>query len=320
MASGTTAIVTGGAGFIGSAVSVALAARGHRVVAVDSLDTFYDPALKRANIEHTLANVPDGAFELVEADIRDAAAMESLYEARRPALTVHLAARAGVRPSIAQPALYSSVNVEGTTVLLEAARKHAAAAPFLMASSSSVYGNNEKTPFAEDDPVERPISPYAATKRSCELIAATYHELYALPVACLRFFTVYGPRQRPDLAIAKFMRLMRDGEAIPVFGDGSMSRDFTYIDDIVAGVLAAGDHIGEHGYRIWNLGSDHPVRLDEMIAAIAGVLGVEPKIDRQPAPPGDVRRTWCDLTRSRAELGYDPATPFEEGLRRQSEA
>jgi len=315
-----TAIVTGAAGFIGSHVSAALLGRGWRVVGVDSFDAFYERSMKERNIAAVACADRSSAFTLVEADIRDAPAMQELYERERPALTVHIAARAGVRPSIAAPALYSSVNVEGTTVLLEAARRSAPDAPFLMASSSSVYGNNDKTPFAEDDPVEAPISPYAATKRSCELIARTFHELYGMPIACIRFFTVFGPRQRPDLAIAKFMRLIRAGRPIPVFGDGSMSRDYTYIDDIVAGVLAAAERIESHGYRIWNLGSDRPVRLDDMIASIGRVLEARPIIERLPVPPGDVLRTYADLTRSRAELGYEPATEFEEGLRAQAHA
>jgi UDP-glucuronate 4-epimerase len=187
----------------------------------------------------------------------------------------------------------------------------------VIASSSSVYGNNPKAPFAEDDRVDAPISPYAATKKACELIAHAHHAITRQPVACLRFFTVYGPRQRPDLAIATFMRRTARAEEIEVFGDGSMSRDFTYIDDIVAGVLAALDRIPRFGYRVWNLGSDRPIRLDAMIGAIAAVVGAEPRIRRLPVQPGDVERTWADLTRSRAELGYAPSTPFDEGLRRQ---
>ncbi len=315
-----TAIVTGAAGFIGSHVSAALLGRGWRVVGVDSFDAFYERSMKERNIAAVASADRSSALTLVEADIRDAPEMQELYERERPALTVHIAARAGVRPSRAAPALYSSVNVEGTTVLLEAARRSAPDAPFLMASSSSVYGNNDKTPFAEDDPVEAPISPYAATKRSCELIARTFHELYGMPIACIRFFTVFGPRQRPDLAIAKFMRLIRAGRPIPVFGDGSMSRDYTYIDDIVAGVLAAAERIESHGYRIWNLGSDRPVRLDDMISSIGRVLEARPIIERLPVPPGDVLRTYADLTRSRSELGYEPATEFEEGLRAQAHA
>ena len=314
-----TTLITGAAGFIGSHLARALLDRGERVIGLDDFNDFYDPAVKRARAEE-LARAGGDRFALIEADIRDEAGVEAAYGLHRPGATIHLAARAGVRPSIAAPALYASVNVAGTAVMLEAARKAHPGGPFLLASSSSVYGNNEKVPFAEGDDVEAPISPYAATKRSCELLARTCHELYGLPVACLRFFTVYGPGQRPDLAIATFMRLISAGEPIPVFGDGSMRRDHTYIDDIMAGVLAARDRIGAHGYRIWNLGSDRPVRLDDLIGMIGSVVGREPTIDRRPVPPGDVVRTCADLTRSRAELGYEPRTPLEDGLRRQFEA
>lgn len=316
------ALVTGAAGFIGSHLSAALLRSGRSVIGLDNLDDFYDPALKRANLNAVEAaqDLRDARFEFVHADIRDANAVTALYASRSPSATFHLAARAGVRPSIAQPALYASVNLEGTTTLLEAARLHAQAAPFVLASSSSVYGNNAKVPFSEDDPVDAPISPYAATKRACELIARTYHELYRLPVACIRFFTVFGPRQRPDLAIAKFIRLIAEGRPVPIFGDGSMARDYTHIDDIVAGVLAAEAAILRHGYRIWNLGSDRPVRLDHLVDAIARVVGRPAIIDRRPVPPGDVDRTCADLTRARAELGYHPHADFEPGLRSQADA
>jgi UDP-glucuronate 4-epimerase len=232
---------------------------------------------------------------------------------------IHLAARAGVRPSIEQPALYARVNVEGTTVLLEEARKCETCARFVQASSSSVYGNAKKVPFSEDDDVNAPISPYAATKRACELIAGTYHSLYGLPIASLRFFTVYGPRQRPDLAIGKFMRLLRDGQPIPMFGDGSTSRDYTFIEDIVAGVLASYDRIPEHGLRIWNLGGSDPVTLREMIDTIVRVTGIDAKIEQGPTQPGDVERTFADTARSERELGYRVSTTFEDGVRRQWE-
>ena len=314
--SSRTVLLTGVAGFIGSHVAEALLARGDRVVGLDNLDDFYDPGVKRATLE-AIRSGPHGArFEFVEGDIRDEERVLSLLASSDARDVVHLAARAGVRPSIQQPALYADVNVRGTTVMLEAARR-TGVERFVMASSSSVYGNNAKVPFAETDDVSRPISPYAATKRSCELVAHTFHHLYGLPVACLRFFTVFGPRQRPDLAIMKFMRLMSEGRSIPMFGDGSTSRDFTYIDDIVAGVLASLDRIPEHGYRVWNLGGNDPVSLRDMIAAVAEAVGVEPAIDRQPMQPGDVDRTYADLTRSGAELGYAPTTPLAEGVRRQ---
>jgi len=312
-----TVLITGAAGFIGSHLARALLGRGAVVVGLDNFDDFYDPAIKRGRAEELL-ELGRGRFELIEGDIRDEAAVAAAY-AKGVTGTIHLAARAGVRPSIEQPALYTSVNVLGTTVMLDAARDACPEAPFLLASSSSVYGNNEKIPFAEVDGVEAPISPYAATKRSCELIARTYHELHAMPIACLRYFTVYGPSQRPDLAIAKFIRLIDAGEPVPMFGDGSTSRDYTYVDDIVAGVVAAGERIRAHGYRIWNLGSDRPVTLRDMIKTIGRAVGREPVIDRRPIPPGDVDRTFADLTRSRAELGYGPTTEFESGVARQYE-
>jgi UDP-glucuronate 4-epimerase len=221
-----------------------------------------------------------------------------------------------VRPSLADPVGYSRTNVLGTSVILDQAAK-AGCSRIVIASSSSVYGNNRKTPFSEDDPVDAPISPYAATKKACELIAHTHWALTKMPTACLRFFTVFGPRQRPDLAISLFMRRIAAGQEIDVFGDGSMSRDFTYIDDIISGILAAYDRIPEFGYRVWNLGSDRPIRLDEMIAAVGRTLGREPQIRAKPMQPGDVDRTWADLARASRELGYRPATPFQDGLARQ---
>lgn len=313
-----TALVTGAAGFIGSHVAQALLARGDRVIGLDNLDSFYDEGLKRANLDEIAGSLHGGNFSFVEGDIRDEDAVTRLFAQERPSVVVHLAARAGVRPSIRQPALYADVNLRGTANLLEAARTHGVTA-FAMASSSSVYGNNEKTPFAETDDVSEPISPYAATKRACELLAHTFHHLYGGPIACLRFFTVFGPRQRPDLAIMKFMRMIANDEAIPVFGDGSMARDFTYVDDIVRGVLASIDRIGAHGFRVWNLGSDRPVRLDAMIEAIGTTVGRAPIIDRRPVQPGDVDRTWADLTRAKAELGYETPTAFEDGLAKQWE-
>ncbi len=321
-------LITGVAGFIGSHLARRLLEAGERVVGVDNFDPMYglyDPAIKRANlrsVEDAAAGSAggSGAFRFLEADIRDERAMVGVYDEFEPGATVHLAARAGVRPSVKDPAGYVSVNVEGTARLLEAATVKGRKGPFVLASSSSVYGNSGAGAFREDEVLDRPISPYAATKRSCELIAYTFHHLYGLPIACCRLFTVYGPRQRPDLAIAKFMRLIRAGEPIPVFGDGSMARDYTFVDDIVTGLIAARDRIGEHGYRIWNIGSDRPVKLDDMVRAVGEAVGVEAKIDRQAVPPGDVERTCADLTRARAELGYEPTTAFLDGLRAQAGA
>jgi UDP-glucuronate 4-epimerase len=304
-------VVTGAAGFIGSHVAAALLARGERVVGVDNFDPFYDESLKRRNV-----SLLGGGFELREIDIRDEASMRELFEGVRPTGVIHLAARAGVRPSIVDPVGYAEVNVSGTAVVLACAAS-AGCARVVAASSSSVYGNNEKTPFSEEDSVEHPISPYAATKRSCELIGETHHALTGMPTAMLRFFTVFGPRQRPDLAIAKFLGMVSRGEPVPFFGDGTTSRDYTFIDDIVAGVLSAYERIDDHGYRVWNLGGDSPVSLSEMVETVGRVVGREPVIDRRPMQPGDVDRTWSDLTRSRAELGYAPTTSLEAGMRAQ---
>ena len=311
-------LVTGAAGFIGSHVAAALLARGWRVLGIDNFDPFYDKRIKEANLRRVRAGAGE-SFEFAELDIRDADAVASLMATRALDGVIHLAAKAGVRPSVADPVGYAHTNVLGTAAVLRGAER-AGCTRVVIASSSSVYGNNEKTPFAEDDPVEHPISPYAGTKRCCELLAHTHHHLTGMPTACLRFFTVYGPGQRPDLAIAKFMRLIRDHKPITMFGDGSMSRDFTYIDDIVRGVLAAYDRVPGFRFRLWNLGSDRPIRLDRLIAEIADVAGASPEIRRGDPSPGDVDRTWADLTRSRAELDYSPELSLQEGLRRQWES
>jgi len=317
-----TILVTGAAGFIGSHVCAALISRGVRVVGVDNFDPFYDAARKRENVRE-VAGSAGGAFELIEADICDAAAMRAAFERAAfkgsgPEGVIHLAAKAGVRPSIADPVGYARVNVTGTAVMLEEARR-AACTRIVVASSSSVYGNGARVPFSEEFEVGEPISPYAATKRACELICYTHHHLTKMPTACLRFFTVFGPRQRPDLAIQSFMTKIARGEEITVFGDGSMSRDFTFVDDIVRGVLAAYDKIPEFGYRVWNLGGNKPQRLDEMVAAIERVVGKRANVKRASVQPGDVERTWADLTRSARELGFEARVGFEEGLTRQWE-
>lgn len=313
-------LVTGAAGFIASHTAEALARAGAQVVGLDNYDSFYERSIKERNSREVQAALGDRAANIryVEADLTDAPAMNALFEQERFTGVIHLAARAGVRPSIEQPALYAKVNVDGSTILMEAART-TGVQRFVQASSSSVYGNNEKVPFSESDDVNEPISPYAATKRSVELIAHTYWHLYRLPVASLRFFTVFGPRQRPDLAISKFIRLISDGEAIPMFGDGSTSRDYTFIDDIVAGVLASYERITDHGCRIWNLGGSDPVTLKEMIATIERVVGREANINQLPMQPGDVNRTFADTSRSEKELGYTVSTPFEDGVRKQWE-
>jgi UDP-glucuronate 4-epimerase len=306
----STIVVTGGAGFIGSHLCEALLRRGDHVVAIDNLNDFYEPALKRANL--ALLGRQRG-FRFVERDVRDRAAMAAEIDGARPDAIIHLAAMAGVRPSIENPALYADVNVMGTVSLLDAAV--AARVPkFLFASSSSVYGNNEKVPFSEDDRVDEPISPYAATKKAGELIAHTYAHLHGMAVSCLRFFTVYGPRQRPEMAILKFARLILAGKPVPMFGDGSMRRDFTYIDDIIDGVVRSLDRA--RGYRVYNLGESRTVGLSEMIAALEKALGKKAVVQRLPEVPGDVKVTYADVSRARAELGYAPSFPLAEGLRR----
>lgn len=309
---GRTVLVTGAAGFIGSHVCERLLARGDRVVGLDNFDPFYDPAIKRRNVAE-VEHAGGDLFEMVEGDICDAGAVRAVLERARPEGVIHLAARAGVRPSIADPAGYARANVLGTSVMLEEARR-AGVARFVVASSSSVYGNAASAPFSEAQDVSEPISPYAATKRSCELIGHAHWRLTGMPTACLRFFTVYGPRQRPDLAISMFLERVSRGQEIAMFGDGSTSRDYTYIADIVAGVVSAYDRIGAHGYRVWNLGNSHPVTLREMIATIGRTVGKEPRVVREPSQPGDVERTYADIRRARAELGYEPRTTLAAGM------
>jgi len=320
------ALVTGAAGFIGSHLCERLLAEGWAVVGIDNFDDFYDPQIKRRNIEGCLSfdQAQDGKnknFQLIEADIRDSTAMDKAV-ANGIEMIVHLAARAGVRPSIAQPVLYADVNVNGTTVLLEAAKKHKVG-KFIFGSSSSVYGNNKKVPFSESDSVDFPISPYAATKKAGELICHTYHHLYGIDVTCLRYFTVYGPRQRPDLAIHKFAKLIEQGTPIPVYGDGTAMRDFTYIDDIIDGTVAAmfspatcgqGRSAGRHGFNIYNLGHSHPITVNCLIDEIEKALGKKAVKEYLPPQPGDVERTYADITKAAKDLGYNPSTTIQAGL------
>jgi UDP-glucuronate 4-epimerase len=280
------------------------------VLGLDNFDDFYDPAVKRANISGCIES---GQFELVEGDVRDADAVDSVLAGGEVDIIVHLAARAGVRPSIENPLTYQDVNVKGTMVLLEGAKKFGVK-KFVFGSSSSVYGNNEKVPFSETDNVDFPISPYAATKKAGELICHTYSRLYGIDMVCLRFFTVYGPRQRPDLAIHKFCKLIEAGEPIPVFGDGSMRRDFTYIDDIIDGIIRAMARC--EGYEIYNLGESRPVRLDVLISEIEKALGKKAEINRLPVPPGDVKQTYADVSKAKERLGYQPKTEITVGLER----
>ncbi|MBV9772536.1 MAG: SDR family NAD(P)-dependent oxidoreductase [Gemmatimonadetes bacterium] len=307
-------LVTGGAGFIGSHVCQRLVERGDEVVAVDNFDRFYDPAVKRGNL---VALEGHPRFRLLEADVCDPDGVEAALGEGGVDAVVHLAGRPGVRPSIHQPLDSVHVNVGGTVGMLEVARRRGARA-FLLGSSSSVYGNAAPVPFRESDPVAQPISPYAASKRAAELLGHTYAHLHGLAVVCLRLFTVYGPRQRPDLAIHRFTRLMAAGDEIPLFGDGSTRRDYTYVDDVVQGVEGAIRYALDHPgvFEIFNLGESRTVTLTELVALLGHELGVEPRIRRLPAQPGDVERTFADVSRARALLGYDPRTPLEDGVRR----
>jgi UDP-glucuronate 4-epimerase len=303
-------LVTGGAGFIGSTLSDALIARGDSVVVIDSFNDYYDPAIKRANVS-ALLDSPN--FTLHEFDIRDALRVSEVMATERPEVIVHIAARAGVRPSIDDPVLYEEVNGLGTLNIVEAA-KAIGLKNFVFASSSSVYGLNSKVPFSESDPVTCPISPYAATKRANELMLYTYSHLYNIPVTCLRFFTVYGERGRPDMAIAKFTALIDEGRPIPVYGDGSAIRDFTYIGDIIDGVVGAIDT--PHAYEIINIGGSKTVELRRVIEIIETKLGKRAEIDFMDKFPGDVPVTSADVTKAREMIGFDPKVGIEEGIGR----
>ncbi|HYG34443.1 MAG TPA: SDR family NAD(P)-dependent oxidoreductase [Clostridia bacterium] len=302
-------LVTGGAGFIGSHVCERLLQTGHAVWAFDDLNTFYDPQLKRRNLRdlQSLAK----PFEFVFGDLTERTALDELFASVKFDQVIHLAARAGVRPSLEEPALYQRVNVEGTVNVLEAARRNGVR-KITMASSSSVYGVNSKVPFSETDPIFSAISPYAASKLACEALGHVYSHVYGMDVAMLRFFTVYGPRQRPDLAIHKFARLITAGKPIPVFGDGSTARDYTYISDILEGIIACTDR--EFGYEIFNLGESQTVNLSYLIELLENALGRKAVIDRQPPQPGDVPLTCADVSKARARLGYHPRTKVEQGI------
>ena len=305
-------LITGGAGFIGSHLVDHLLLEGDwAVTVVDDFNDFYAPNIKRNNVR---AHEQNPAYKLIEADIRDQAALANVFDNTQFDAIVHLAARAGVRPSLKDPQLYCETNIDGTLNLLEEARKHGVK-QFVFGSSSSVYGINAKVPFSEDDPIRQPISPYAATKGAGELLCHTYSHLYDLRSVCLRFFTVYGARQRPDLAIHKFASLISQGKPIPVFGDGKSRRDYTYIDDIIGGVRAAIDY-DQTNYEVINLGESRTVELTELISLLEQELGKKAIIDSQAPQPGDVPQTFADITRARQLLGYNPQTPIEEGIRK----
>lgn len=302
-------LITGAAGFIGSHLSERLLDNSMTVVGIDNFDDFYNPQIKRTNLSKCLDNKN---FQLIEADIRDRDSMDRAIS-DGVEIIVHLAAKAGVRPSIEEPLLYTDVNINGTMVLLEAVKKHKIE-KFIFASSSSVYGNNKKVPFSEDDNVDFPISPYAATKKAGELLCHTYHHLCGISITCLRYFTVYGPRQRPDLAIHKFARLIEQDKPIPVFGDGSMMRDFTYIDDIIDGTVAAMEKC--NGYHIYNLGESRPITVNDLVDEIEKALDKKASKKHLPLQPGDVIRTYADLTRVSKDLDYQPSTSIQAGLKK----
>ncbi len=304
-------LVTGGAGFIGSHVCERLLKLGHCVWALDDLNPFYDPLIKQRNLEEIRSLAKP--FQFVHGDLVDRQALDRLFSDVRFDQVIHLAARAGVRPSLQEPALYQRVNVEGTVNLLEAARQNHVP-KVTIASSSSVYGVNAKVPFSEDDPIFSAISPYAASKLACEALGHTYHHVYGLDVVMLRFFTVYGPRQRPDLAIHKFAQLISAGKPIPVFGDGSTARDYTYVEDTVDGILAVTQK--QFGFQIFNLGESQTVTLTHLIEVLENAIGKKAIIDRQPPQPGDVPITFANIAKARSLLGYNPHIKIEQGVPR----
>jgi UDP-glucuronate 4-epimerase len=303
-------LLTGAAGFIGSQLTDRLLALGEEVIGFDNFDDYYDPELKRRNLARASES---GSFRLVEGDIRDLAAVEALFSEKKFQAVVHMAARAGVRPSIQNPEPYLDVNIKGSINVLEAGRK-AGVSRFVLASSSSVYGVGTAAPFKEDALSDRQVSPYAASKRAMEHFARTWHELYGLDVSCLRYFTVYGPRQRPEMAIHKFARLIEEGKPIPVFGDGGSARDYTYIDDAVDGTLGA--LYRSQGFEAYNIGESRTVKLSELISLIEDALGKKAEIERLPDQPGDVPLTSADISKGREKIGYDPSVAMEEGLTR----
>lgn len=300
-------LITGGAGFIGSHLAVHLLQRGGSVRVLDNLDPFYEVGLKRRNLDLCRA-AGDDRFEFVEGDLRSADACRAAVAGVD--CVVHLAALAGVRPSLQDPVRYMDVNVAGTQNLLQQIEDPSVR--FVFGSSSSVYGGSDKVPFCEDDPVDHPVSPYAASKKAGEVLCYTWHHLHRNPVTCLRFFTVYGPRQRPEMAIHKFARRITDGESLPFFGDGTTRRDYTYVDDIVSGVTAAMER--DSGYRIFNLGGAATTSLADLVAHLERALGKPARLDRQPEQPGDVPVTYADVTRAEHELGYRSETPLGAGI------
>ena len=308
-----TYLITGGAGFIGSHLADKLLSEGHKVVVIDNFNEFYNPKIKENNIKHNLNN-PN--YKLERIDLRDGKEVDRVFAENKIDNIMHLAAMAGVRPSIENPVLYQEVNCLGSQNILEAMKNHNVK-NIVFASSSSVYGNTKTVPFKETDIVDYAISPYAATKKANEVMAHVYHKLYNFNVIMLRFFTVYGERQRPDLAINKFTRFILEDKPIPVFGDGTTSRDYTYVHDIVDGIMKSFKYTeeNENVYEILNIGESEPITLSEMIEVIEKVVGKKAIIDRLPMQPGDVDRTYADITKAKQLIGYDPKTSFEEGIR-----
>ena len=304
-------LLTGGAGFIGSSLADKLLEKNCKIVVIDNFDDFYPPEIKRNNIAHNLNN-PD--YKLYEGDICCKNLLDRIFEENNIETVIHLAAKAGVRPSLLQPAEYVRTNIEGTVNILETMKKYSVN-KMIFASSSSVYGNSAAEKFREDAEVNKQISPYAASKKACEEFCYTYSKLYNIRVIVLRFFTVYGPRQRPDLAIRKFIELINKNEPVPVYGDGSALRDYTFIDDILTGIINA-MHYDKTQYEIINLGGGTPVTLNEMISSIEKILGKNAKINRLPMQDGDVYRTAGDIHKARLLLGYNPQTTFEQGLKK----
>lgn len=303
-------LVTGGAGFIGSHLVDRLLADGHRVTVIDNFNSFYDPAIKRANCA---PHRDFKSYRLIEGDIRDADAVARCFDRQEITEVIHLAAMAGVRPSIADPVLYQQVNLVGSMNIFEACRRHGIK-KLIFASSSSVYGNNDKVPFSETDFVDNPISPYAATKKAGELMAYTYHHLYGIKTACLRFFTVYGPRQRPEMAIHLFTDRIYRGEEILMFGEGGSRRDYTFVDDIISGILACRSYT--YDFEVFNLGRSDTVALAALVEKIERVLGKKAAVRVKPNQPGDVRQTFADISKARAMLGFEPRTSIDDGLRK----
>jgi len=301
-------LVTGGAGFIGSHLCEYLLKMNLRVVCVDNFNSFYDPEIKERNLSSVKNNKE---FSLFRADIRNRDELADILKESKPELIIHLAAMPGVRPSIENPFLFFDVNVTGTLVVLETMRS-LGINKMIFASSSSVYGNNSKVPFSESDPVENQISPYASSKRACELLCYTYHSLYKFDIFCLRFFTVYGPRQRPDLAIHKFTSRILENKPIQVFGDGNTSRDYTYISDIIQGIHNAVTRL--KGFNIYNLGESRTISLSNMIGTLENALGMKAVKEFLPPQPGDVERTFADISKARNELDYNPVFDFKKGI------